>query len=118
MSNRTKKIEDCLNVILPKEYKDFIDDIGIISDERGEVFGYIEDVDANKIPCVIGATNSYKEDYKNILDAEVVVSFDDFKNTPIILNTKDGAIYDIGFEKKTKISNDFNEWLNDKVYLL
>jgi len=118
MNSRTKIIEENLNVILPQDYKDFIDDIGIISDERGEIFGYIEGIDTNKIPCVIGATNSYREDYKNITDNEVVISFDDFKNTPIILNTKDEAIYSICFETKTKISKNFKEWLKNKVGVL
>lgn len=118
MSSRTKIIEENLSVILPRDYKKFIDDIGIISDERGEIFGYIEGIDTNKIPCVIGATNSYKENYKIIFDNEVVISFDDFKNSPIVLNTEDSAIYNVNFETKTKISKSFKEWLKKKVGVL
>ena len=115
MSNRTKIIEKNLNVILPEDYKKFIDNIGIISNERGEVFGYIENIDINKIPCVIGATKLYKEDYKNISTKEIVISFDDFKNSPIILDTKNGSIYNVDFNKKTQISLNFIKWLNKKI---
>jgi len=112
MSDRIKIIEENLSITLPQDYKNFIDDIGIISDERGEVFGYIENIDIEKIPCVIGATKLYKKDYKNISAKEIVISFDDFKNLPIVLNTKDGSVYNIDFDKKTHISSSFAEWLS------
>jgi len=115
MSHRTKIIEDNLNVNLPQDYKNFIDDVGIISDERGEIFGYIENIDIEKIPCVIGSTKLYKEDYKNISNKEIVINFDDFKNAPIILNTESGIVYDVDFNQKTQISSNFAEWLNQKT---
>lgn len=115
MSSRTKVIENNLNVNLPQSYKKFIDDIGIISDERGEIFGYIENIDIEKIPCVIGATKLYKEDYKNISNKDIVINFDDFKNIPIVLNTENEIIYDVDFNKKTQISPSFTEWLNEKI---
>jgi len=115
MSNRTKIIEENLNVVLPQDYKNFIDDIGIISDENGEVFGYIEGMDIDKIPSVIGATKLYKEDYKTISDKEIVIGFDDFINSPIILNTEDGSIYNFNYDKKTLINSNFTEWLNKKI---
>jgi len=115
MSDRTKIIEENLNVTLPYDYKNFIDNIGIISDERGEVFGYIENIDIEKIPCVIGATKLYKKDYKNISAKEIVISFDDFKNLPILLNTKDGSIYNVDFDKKSHISSNFTAWLSENT---
>ena len=115
MSSRTKIIEDNLNVNLPQDYKKFIDDIGIISDERGEIFGYIENIDIEQIPCVIGATKLYREDYNNISNKEIVINFDDFKNIPIILDTEDGSIYNVDFNQKTQISPNFTEWLNEKI---
>ena len=111
MSKRIKIIEENLNIILPSDYKDFINNIGLISDERGEVFGYIENIDIEKIPCVIGATKLYKEDYKNISDKEIVINFDDFKNAPVVLNTEDEHIYSVEFEKKSKIDSNFKDWL-------
>ena len=115
MSTRIKIIEENLNVTLPKAYKEFIDNIGIISDERGEVFGYIENIDINKIPCVIGATKLYKKEYQNVSAKDIVISFDDFKNVPIILDTVEGSVYSVDFNNKTQISSNFTEWLNKKI---
>jgi hypothetical protein len=115
MSKRTQIIENNLNVKLPTDYKNFIDDVGIISNENGEVFGYTEGIDIDKIPCVIGATKLYKEDYKIISDKEIVIGFDDFFNSPIILDTEDGSIFNVDFNKKTQISSNFIEWLNKKM---
>ena len=115
MSNRTKIIEENLNVILPRSYKNFIDDTGIITNDNGEVFGYIEGMDIDKIPCVIGATKLYKKDYKNISENEIIISFDDFENLPIVLNTKDGSVYNVDFDKKTQINSNFTEWLNQRL---
>ncbi len=114
MSNRVKIIEDSLNVILPQSYRNFINKVGVISDERGEVYGYIEKIDIEKIPCVIGATKLYKQNYPNISSKDIVITFDDFKNTPIVLNTKNEKIYTLNDEKKI-IATNFSEWFN-KTY--
>jgi len=111
MSNRVKIIEQELNIRLPKEYKDFINNIGLIIDTY-EVYGYIESIDINKIPCVIGATRLYKKDYSNINEDEVVIAFDNYLNQPIILNTKNN-IYLVDFDKKILLSTSFNEWLKE-----
>lgn len=116
MNNRVQMIEDNLNVTLPKNYKNFINKIGIISDERGEVYGYLEKIDIEKIPSVIAATKLYKQDYPNLLSEEIVISFNDFNNTPIILNTKDGKIYDLYHHKKKLIATNFLEWLEINNY--
>ena len=115
MSKKNQVIENILNVKLPTDYKKFIDDVGIISDENGEVFGYTEGIDIDKIPCVIGATKLYKEDYKSISDKEIVIGFDDFLNSPIILDTENGSISNVDFNKKTQISSNFTEWLYKKM---
>lgn len=115
MSNRTKTIEKNLDVILPQEYKIFVDNIGIISDEGDEVFGYIENIDIEKIPCVIGATKLYKKDYKNISSKEIVISFDEYKNLPIVLNTESGHVYNVDFDEKTQVNSSFKKWLNEKI---
>jgi hypothetical protein len=72
MNNRINIIEKELNVNLPNSYKNFIQKTGVISDERGEIFGYIENMDIDKIPCVIGATKLYKKNYKNISDKDIM----------------------------------------------
>lgn len=115
MTNRIKVIEDNLHVTLPLDYREFIEKIGLISDERGEFFGYIENIDIEKIPCVIGATKLYKQDYYNIADSDIVINFDDFENNPIVLDTKNGAIYNVTFEQKTQINSNFKDWLNQRI---
>jgi len=110
---RSEFVENALKVKLPSDYKEFIDTIGLISDERGEIFGYNENIkDTTKIPCVIGATRLYKMDYPNISEKEIVVSFDDYENTPIVLNTSTGEIYRISHKKKERVSKSFREYLS------
>ena len=109
---RSEFVENALKVKLPPDYKEFIDTIGLISDERGEIFGYNENIkDINRIPCVIGATLLYREDYPNISEKEIVISFDDYENAPIVLNTLTGEIYRISHTQKELISKNFREYL-------
>ena len=109
---RSEFVENALKVKLPPDYKEFIDTIGLISDERGEIFGYNENIkDINRIPCVIGATLLYREDYPNISKEEIVISFDDHKNAPIVINTSTGEIYRISHKEKKLISKNFREYL-------
>ncbi len=111
MKSNSDKLIKILNHELPKEYKTFINNKGVISDSRGEVFGYSDGININKIPCVVGATSLYKNEYKNILNNELVISFDQLENTPIVLDINDGSIYSVDFNKKTKINSSFNNWL-------
>lgn len=109
---RSEFVENTLRVKLPKDYKEFIDTTGLISDERGEIFGYKESIkDIYKIPCVIGATLLYRKDYPNISEKEVVISFDDYENTPIVLDTTTGKIYRISHTQKKLLSKSFKEYL-------
>jgi hypothetical protein len=112
MSDRVKIIEDNLNVKLPQDYKNFINKIGIISDVRGEIYGYLENIDIEKIPCVIGATKLYKQNYLNLLPEDIIIAFDDFRNTPIVLNTKNEKIYVIEDERKKEEFSNFSEWFS------
>jgi hypothetical protein len=109
---RSEFVENALKVKLPPDYREFIDTIGLISDERGEIFGYNENIkDINRIPCVIGATLLYREDYPNISEKEIVISFDDYENTPIVLDTTTGKIYRISHTQKKLLSKNFKEYL-------
>ena len=110
MNKRINTIEYNLNIIISSEYKDFIIKYGLISDNF-EVYGYIENIDIDKIPCVIGATYLYKETYKKISSNEIVIAFDDYLNSPIILNTDNNNIYCIKDNNKVLIETSFNLWL-------
>jgi len=115
-TKRSQFVEKALNVKLPSDYKRFIDTTGFISDERGEIFGHSEAIkDIYKIPCVIGATIQYRKDYPNITSKEVVISFDNYKNTPIVLNTTTGKVYRVYHNRKELVSDNFKEFL--KLFL-
>jgi len=109
---RSEFVEKKLNVKLPSDYKEFIDSIGLISDERGEIYGYNENIkDINKIPCVIGATLLYRKDYPSISEKDIVISFDDYENSPIVLDTSSGQVHKIYHSKKELVSKNFKEYL-------
>jgi len=100
--NNGIKLEKLLNKKLPMEYKKFLDSQGLISENGKEVYGFSPNLDINKIPCVIGATNLYKKIY-NLKDNELVVSFDELENSPILLNIEDGKIYSIDIQNNRKL---------------
>ena len=97
-----------LTLSMPKEYKDFIEKYGIISKNGIEIYGLIENIDNNLLPSVIAATNLYKKEYK-LKNDEIVISFDDFLNCPIVLDN-DNIVYNVHLDKREKIATSFNEW--------
>ncbi len=110
--NRSKLAEKYLKVKLPQAYKDFIDKIGYLVKGNYEIFGLSDDMqNLNTIPCVIGATKLYKKDYALITDEDIVISYDPLLNNPIVLNTKNGKVYLIDFEKRRLLAENFNEFL-------
>lgn len=106
--NRIETIEKELNVSLPSEYTNFIIEFGFILNEQ-EIFGYVEGMDINNIPCVIGATREYKKNYPNIKEKEIVISFDDYQNMPIVLN-ENGEVFAVDFDSRSQIAQSFNQW--------
>jgi hypothetical protein len=113
MSNEIQLIEDDLKVKLPEEYKQFIINNGLISNDI-EVYGYVKNMDVNKIPCVIGATKLYKKNYDNIKNNEIVIAFDEYNNTPIVLN-EDNVVYSISYNKRKLLNNSFSQWLKEYI---
>jgi hypothetical protein len=110
--NRDKYLEKILGLPLPNDYRNFIKSEGYKVLGDYEIFGYIEGMDIEQIPCVIGATKLYKQDYDKIEDNDLVISFDPFYNNPIVLNTQNGKIYRISNDKRILVARNFNEWLN------
>lgn len=112
MTNASR-LEELLNKQLPDEYKNFIDSKGFISKNGIEIYGYSFGLDISKIPSVIGATNLYKKIYP-IDENELVITFDEIENSPILLNTKNGYIYKINSDNNKKIIyRNFNEFYDD-----
>ena len=112
----SEKLEKILNKKLPKDYKEFIDNYGLLSTDGMEIYGYNKALkDINIIPSVIGATKAYKKDY-NISDNELVIAIDDITYQPILLNIKNGKIYLINSNnRKELLFNSFNEFFNDYI---
>jgi len=113
MQETSSKLEAELGIKLPNEYKIFINETGLISDGSLEVYGYIDGIDENSIPCVIAATKLYKNDYPLITEDELVIQFDDYLNKPVLLNINDRAIYSVDETQKNKIDSNFNVWLSN-----
>lgn len=112
-SKSTSEIESLLCVNLPKVYKDFIDTTGYLCLENigVEVYGYKPNFDIKKIPCVIAATNLYKEAYA-LRDSEIVISHTGFEELIVILDTDTEYVSEIGFSGvRTKVADNFSTWL-------
>ena len=106
-------VEQNLNVILPNDYKKFINTDGYFSSYGVEVYGYKHGWKNNAIPSVIFATNSYKKDYKLSKD-EIVISHSGYEDHIIILNTKTNNVYEVNMRnRKIKLANTFEEWLKN-----
>jgi hypothetical protein len=97
-----------INLNAPKEYNDFIEKYGIISQSGIEVYGILEHINNELLPSVIAATKLYKDNY-HLKDSELVISFDDFLNCPVVLD-ENNVVYNVFLNKKEKIANSFNEW--------
>ena len=107
------KLEKLLNKKIPDDYKEFIDKEGFISKNGVEIYGYSPNIDIDKIPCVIGATNLYKKLFP-LNDDELVIAFDYLYNTPILLNISNGNIYKINNNnKRNLLFNNFKEFYNE-----
>jgi len=89
------------------EYFDFLKKYGIVSQNGVEIYGIKENLDNKKIPSVIAATKLYG-DY-DLEDDEIVISFDDFYNCPIVLN-KNNEVFLVCLDSRKKIFDSFNEW--------
>ena len=104
-------IEKSLRVTLPKEYAKFIEEIGVYKGEYFDVYGYdegIEDIEA--YPCVIGMTHSYAKDNPLIEPQDIMIHFDEYLNSVVALDCRNGGIYNIDFEERKEIAKNFEEW--------
>lgn len=111
ISHRVEMIEKSLRVTLPKEYAKFIEEIGVYKGEYFDVYGYdegIEDIEA--YPCVIGMTHSYAKDNPLIEPQDIMIHFDEYLNSVVALDCRNGGIYNIDFEERKEIAKNFEEW--------
>lgn len=107
------KLEKLLNKKIPNDYREFIDKLGFLSKNGIEVYGYSPNMNITKIPCVIGATDFYKNLF-SLNENELVIAFDDLYNVPILLNISNGHIYELMENGERKfLFNNFEEFYNE-----
>jgi len=118
-SERVKLVENKLQVSLPEDYARFLEEYGDFEKDGIEIYGYTEEyIDINKIPCVIGATNLYRE-LLNLSKNEIVLSYTGFEDYIIILDTKSGKIIETDSNRDDRvIANSFEEWFNKNFLML
>ena len=110
--NRIKIVEEALGVRLPEDYADFLVSKGMHESGGIEVYGYNESIkDVNRIPCVIGATRLYREDYQLSPD-DIVISHSGVEDEIIVLVTSSGRIFTVSHQGREEIAASFHEWFN------
>jgi len=112
-SDRVKYVEDSLNVKLPDDYSKFLTEYGDYEINGSEIYGYTEAyIDVEQIPCVIGATKIYRNDY-NLSSSEIVISYSGFEDLIVVLDTKTGKVHEIDLDgNKQLLANSFQKWFS------
>jgi hypothetical protein len=110
-------VESNLDVILPNDYKEFLDRFGYICLENisQEIYGYKNGFDINKLPCVIAATKNNKIDY-NLDPREIVLSHAGYEDRIVILDTRTSYVFELSVEGcKEKLADSFSGWFSDMM---
>ena len=107
-------VEKRLNIKLPKQYAKFLEEFGDFEGDGFEIYGYSEEyLEPDKIPCVIGATKLYRDDYKLSAD-ELVIAHSGYEDYVFTLDSVSGHVYEINMRgDKKKVADDFDTWLKD-----
>ena len=109
--DRVRFVEKHLKVKLPSDYATFLSTFGDYEMEGFEIYGYNEAYqDINKIPCVIGATKLYAQDY-NLDLHQIVIAHSGFEDFIVILDTKTNEIFEKSTTGKVNpIAKNFHSW--------
>lgn len=110
MPSRTQIVERCLGVKLPSDYAQWLESEGYYNGEYYDVFGYLESFeDIGDYPCVIGATERYR-DHPLLNNDDLMIHFDEYLNTLVVLSCRDGGVYNVDFSYRHKIAESFADW--------
>lgn len=110
MHSRTQIIENALGVKLPSDYALWLESEGYYDGEYYEVFGYLESFEnVEDYPCVIGTTKRYR-DHPLLTSDDLMIHFDEFLNTLVVINCQDGCVYNVDFSYREKIAENFSAW--------
>ena len=119
MLSRTETVEKELEVEVPAQYAAFLEKYGIY-DPPGiagiEVYGINEKLlSYGGIPCVIGATESYRED--GLPHRFLVIFNTGYEDEVACLDTENGKVYAIELARgrNVKIANSFDEWFDREI---
>lgn len=109
------KLESILNLKLPLDYKQFIDETGYMSFDNIsiEVYGYKLgwELGTPKYPCVI-ATTQLNRDSHPLKDDEIVISEPGYDTFLTVLNTKTGIVEYVSHDgRRKKVATSFSNWL-------
>jgi hypothetical protein len=105
-------VEKELGVGLPTDYIEFLNKYGIYEDDGIEIYGIDDEVkDINKIPCVIGATKTFRTE-SNLPHHYIAIQHTGYEDELICLDTKSGTIHSLSFEGEKKIADSFREWFS------
>jgi hypothetical protein len=115
--NPSEFVANHLDTMLPCDYAEFLDHTGYLhlSNLGIEVYGYKQDFDISKTPCVIATTNLNKQLY-NLKSSDLVISHTGFEELITILDCDTGKVFELGFNGLRKeIANSFNLWLRQLI---
>lgn len=93
-------IENYFNCKLPEDYINFLNSKGYGVIDGLEIFGYSDKtLDENIFPCVIGATNKYRDE-KLISNREIAIAIDD--NIIFGFDCDNGKFFEKNFNNNKK----------------
>jgi len=111
------QLELLLDISLPDDYINFIDEVGYLTLENisMEVYGYKPDFDFQKLPCVIAAQELYQESYK-LKAEELVISDTGYEGFMVVLDVLSGNVFEVNFiGEKNALATSFSEWLESLI---
>jgi hypothetical protein len=116
MLSRTEIVERELEVEVPAQYAAFLEKYGIYDPPGIEVYGINEKLfHYNGIPCVIGATESYRRD--GLPHRFLVIFHTGYEDEVACLDTENGKVYAIELARgrNVKIADSFDEWFDREI---
>lgn len=112
--NASSFIQLQLSVNLPEDYKEFLDKTGYLcfGNISQEIYGYKQEFDIEKLPCVIAATKNSEEDY-SLNPREIVLSHTGYEDHIVILDTQTSYVFEVSLDgHKEKLADSFSDWLS------
>ncbi len=116
MPSRKEIVERELEVKVPEQYAAYLEKYGIFHAIEVEVYGMSDTLlRYDGIPCVIGATEKYRE-VENLPHRFLVLQHTGLEDEMICLDTEDEKVYSISWMfGNEKIADSFDEWFQKDI---